>query len=462
MNSDTAEIALETPAQTAAAVPSVAADTLVSGFSSWRGVGARSQALRDSLEALLISRLLVLAGGVVTVLVFGYGPVRKVLNPPGVTSGFGRLGDLLAAPVARWDSVWYLVIAHYGYKPGLGTLTSSRAAFFPLYPLTLKAISSVGVPPVLAGVLVSLIALTSALYGIHRLCELEFGPLVGGKVGRMAVLALAFAPMAFYLSAVYSEALYLALSIGVFLCARRGRFAVAVLLASLAGATRSTGLVLVLALLIIYFYGPREDREPDRQKAEWWRARYRPRKDLLWFFALPVGVLAYMGYLALSGGNALEPFHAQEVWSRHFVGPYLGIWDGAKAAFDGGRQLLSFQSHHIYFAAGTGSPSVAAGHNLMLFGFLALAAVMTVGVMRRLPFAYGSYVLAALALPLSYPVSSQPLMSLPRFLLVLFPLSMWSAAWLVEHPRAQRPLLGLSAALMVFFLGQFATWHWVA
>ena len=62
-------------------------------------------------------------------------------------------------------------------------------------------------------------------------------------------------------------------------------------------------------------------------------------------------------------------------------------------------------------------------------------------MLRRLPLAYGAYVIAALALPLSYPVTAQPLMSLPRFLVVLFPLSMWLAAWLAAHPRAQRPAL---------------------
>jgi hypothetical protein len=71
-------------------------------------------------------------------------------------------------------------------------------------------------------------------------------------------------------------------------------------------------------------------------------------------------------------------------------------------------------------------------------------------------------VLAALALPLSYPVDGQPLMSLPRFLLVLFPLHIALGAWLAEHPRARLPLLGASAALMVVFVAQFATWHWVA
>ncbi len=73
-----------------------------------------------------------------------------------MTRGFGWLGNLLAAPAARWDAAWYLVIAHYGYRPDLGAYTSSRTAFFPLYPLGLSAISHLGVPPVLAGVLLSL------------------------------------------------------------------------------------------------------------------------------------------------------------------------------------------------------------------------------------------------------------------------------------------------------------------
>ena len=98
----------------------------------------------------------------------------------------------------------------------------------------------------------------------------------------------------------------------------------------------------------------------------------------------------------------------------------------------------------------------------MLFAFLLAAVPATIGVLRRLPLAYGVYVLVALALPLSDPVSSQPLMSLPRFLVVLFPLGIWLAMWLSEHPRAQRPALVASGALMALFVAQFATWHWVA
>ncbi len=184
--------------------------------------------------------------------------------------------------------------------------------------------------------------------------------------------------------------------------------------------------------------------------------------NVLWLALMPVGLVLYMVYLGLHGGDPLAPFHAQNVWGRHFAGPYLGVWDGVKAAFEGARQLLSAQTAHVYFPIAAGSPFIAAGHNLMLLAFLLAAVALLVIALRVLPLAYGVYTIAALALPLSYPVAAQPLMSLPRFLLVLFPLSMALAAWLAARPRARMPALVISALLMAFFVAQFATWHWVA
>ncbi len=474
MNSDTAELAVLDPAGELTAPFATPAGgrpgRLRGRWERLRADPARMAAVRDSWRALWSSRLLVWSAGVGTVLAFGFGPVRNAFNPPGVTRGFGWLGDLLAAPAARWDASWYLVIAHYGYRPELGAYTSSRTAFFPLYPLGLHAIAFSGVPPVLAGVLLSVLALALALYGIHRLTTLELASAPraaitrarSGEVARLAVLITAFAPMAFYFSAVYSESLYLALSVGLFWSARNGRWATVGALGALASATRSTGVVLLAPALMLYLYGPREDRQPDFPSVRRGRPRYRLRADILWLALLPAGLGLYMAHLALAGGNALMPFHAEDVWGRHFAGPYLGVWDGVKAAFEGARQLLSFQRHHVYFPSAGGSPFVDAGHNLMLLAFLVAAVPVLVGVLRMLPLAYGVYILAALALPLSYPVSSQPLMSSPRFLVVLFPLSMVLAAWLAAHPRAQRPALAVSALLMAFFVAQFATWHWVA
>src|SRR5450755_4310008 len=74
-------------------------------------VGAdREGAGRDVWRALWISRLVVWLAGSGVVATLGFGPVRHAFNPPGITRGFGALGDVLAAPVARWDAAWYLVI----------------------------------------------------------------------------------------------------------------------------------------------------------------------------------------------------------------------------------------------------------------------------------------------------------------------------------------------------------------
>lgn len=435
-----------------------------------RSDALRMQAVRDTWRALWLSRLVVWAAGAGTVLLAGAGPLRHAFNPPGMTAGFGWLGDALAAPAARWDSAWYLVIAHHGYSPELGLATSARAAFFPLYPLAVGVVGEVGIPLIVAGVLVSLTALAAALYGLHRLTTLELRgrpePL-RGDAARLAVLATALFPMAFFLSAVYSESLYLALSVGVFWCARQGRWAAACVLAAFAAATRSAGIVLMVPIVVLYLYGPREDRQPDREPAGGGGVarlvpRYHVRRDAAWLALVPVGLAAYMGYLALSGGAATMPFHAQGVWHRDFAGPFLAVRDGAVAAFAGVRQLVSMQRHVVYFAAGRGDPLVAAQHNIALFAFLLVGMGALVGAVRRLPAAYTAYVLAALALPLSYPVADQPLMSLPRFEVVLFPLGMWAGLWLAERPRARAPVLGASALALAVSVAQFATWHWVA
>lgn len=455
MNPETAELTIAPTAEEPIAVsipPAARARALV------RVEALDAAAVRDSWRALWRSRALVWAAGVGTILALGFGPRRGAFDPPGLTRGFGWLGNLLAAPAARWDSAWYLVIARYGYRPDLGSFTVARTAFFPLYPLGLRSIAWLGAPAIVAGMALSCLALAGALYGIHRLATLESG---SADAARTAVSLAAFAPMAFYLSAVYSESLYLALSVALFWCARQGRWALVGAIGALAAATRSTGVVLIVPALILYLYGPREDRRPDRPGARL-AARYRLRADVLWLALAPAGVVAFAAALAASGGDALAPLHAQAAWGRHLQAPFAAVWEGARAAWLGLLQLASGDRGHVYFPQGQGSPFVAAGHNLMAFAFLAAAVPVAVATFRRLPLAYGVYVVAALALPLSTPVASEPLMSLPRFLVVLFPLSIALGAWLAERPRARRPLLVASAALMCAFTAQFATWHWVA
>lgn len=383
-------------------------------------------ALAEAWRALWISRLLVWAAGAGAAAAFGLSARVQLFDPGAVTRPYGPLGNALVAPLARWDSVWYLAIANDGYPAD----DPRRAAFFPLYPLLLRAAKVIVGSPIVAGAAVSLACFAVALVLLHRLTALELGDAAASE----AVWALALFPAAVFFSAVYSEALYLALSVGCLYCARTGRWAWAGTLGALGAATRSAGVLLVVPLATMWLAGADGG------------ARRRVR-DAAWIGLVPAGLAAFCAALALGGGDAFAPLHAQDVWFRHFAGPFVGIWDGTAAAWRGLHRL--------------DAPFARA--DVVLFCFLVLAVPAVVGVLRRLPLAYGAYVLAALALPLSYPVGPQPLMSLPRFLAVLFPLFMWLGAWMADGGRGRRiAVLAPSAAGLVAVSAVFATWHWFA
>jgi hypothetical protein len=185
------------------------------------------------------------------------------------------------------------------------------------------------------------------------------------------------------------------------------------------------------------------------------------RADGLWLLLGPAGLAAFALYLGLSQGDPIAFAQVQDFWYREFAGPLVGAWDGLVAAFEGARQLLSGSREPVYFTQAGGDPFRVAGINLMLFGFLVLALIACWGTLRRLPPAYGVWVAVALVLPLSFPVGPQPLMSLPRFLAVLFPIFMWLALVCDERGWTERvgALFGVGLGL---FTVQYATWHWIA
>jgi hypothetical protein len=414
-----------------------------SGAIAWRPA-AWTGALRLGPEAVAALRLawritwatraLVWAAGVGALLVWGTSGLEATFDPAGLTSPFRAFGDVLVGPAARWDSAWYLSIAQGGYGDG------GQVAFFPLYPLLVRAGGWIVGSPLVAGVLVSGACLVVALAVLHELTRLE----LGAAAARWTVVALALSPMSFFLSAVYSESLFLAVSTGALLAARRRRWWWAGALGGAAAATRSAGVLLLVPVALLA-----------------WEARPRPRVALA-LALVPAGLAAYLAGLAATGHDAFAPFHAQEVWYREWAGPFGGVLDGATAAWDGVRQLLSGRHDVAYFTKAAGDPMYVARMNLVLFAFLLAGVVALVGAARRLPRAYAAYTLAALALPLSYPVGPQPLMSLPRFELVLIPLWMWWGWWLSLHPRGRTVALAASAVALVVFTAQFATWHFVA
>jgi hypothetical protein len=420
-------------------------------------------------QALWPSRLVVLVAGVVGVVSFGQAPGAASFDPTRLTAPFGYLGNLLVSPFARWDSVWYLAIAHGGYDHQL-----ARTEFFPLYPLLMRWLGVVVGSELVAGIVISCLAFGVALVLLYRLAALE----LGAEAARACVLLLAFSPMAWAFSAVYTESLFLALSLGCILRARAGSWGWAGILGARAAASRAEGLTLIVPLIFMFLYGPRSDRlrilrsagdRADRgpsvsarlrRLAEQARPRFPITREIGWVLLVPAGFGAFLLGLALNGGQGLSPFHAHGLWFRHFAGPFGGVWDGAVAAWDGLRQLVHGPGPPIYFPQAGGNPLVVAEQNLVLFTALVVALIALVGAFRRLPAAYGMYGLATLALPLSYPVTPQPLQSIARYAVVIFPLFMW-AGWWVSRRRITTPAVAVLAVLLGLFTAGFATWRFV-
>lgn len=442
-----------------------AATALEPGARTWapRAFTARLMAIRRSVDepavrvvwqATWSSRLVVLLAGVLGVLSFGRAPGTEGFDPRRLTAPFGYFGNLLVSPFARWDSVWYLTVAHSGYGHQL-----ARTEFFPLYPLLVSWLGFVTRSYVVAGILISLVSFAIALLLLYRLAALE----LGASAAHTCVLLTAFFPMAWAFSAVYTESVFLALSLGCIVKARAGSWAWAGLLGALAAATRPEGVLLLVPLLLMFLYGPRMDRIANRC-ARGGLARLVPRfslsPELGWILLVPLGFGAFLVGLALSGHDPLAPFHAHRVWFRHFAGPFGGVWDGAVAAWDGLRQLVHGPAPPVYFKLAGGNPLWVAEQNLVLFGFLVVIVTAIVGALRRLPLAYGAYAVAILALPLSYPVTPQPLQSISRYALVAFPLFMW-AGWWVSRRRLTTPTVAILAVLLGLFTAQFATWRFV-
>ena len=404
------------------------------------------EALRAAWTPFWLSR-----GAVAAVALFAalsFGPAQGGLaarnaasfDEPALTHPLGGFGDVALSPLARWDAVWYLRIAESGYGD-----SPARVAFFPLYPLLVRGVGELGGSSpgarLIAAYLLSLAAFLGALVLLYRLTSLELGRQAAGP----ALVLLALFPASLYFGAPYSESLFLLASVGAFYAARTGRWAWAGAAAGAAAATRSAGILLLVPLVLLW----------------WSQDRERRVRDLAWLATAPACLGAYALYLGLAQGDALAFLDVQDAWYRELAAPLGGAWDGLVAAFDGARQLLSGSREPAYFEAAGGDPFRVAAINLVLAGFLGFAVAACVGVWRRLPPAYGAWVTIALLLPLSFPAAPQPLMSLPRFLAVLFPIFMWLALVCEERRLTQR-VAAVSALGLGLFTAQYATWHWIA
>jgi hypothetical protein len=327
----------------------------------------------------------------------------------------------------RWDAESYVAIAEHGYPShldfGLGQ-PGHLVAFFPGYPMLMRAVMVVTGDAVLAGLVVSTLLELVALRLLAGLVVRERDR----SAARFATWAVAVWPYAAFLGLVYTESTFVAAVAGSLLLARRGRMGPACLVAALACATRVTGVALIPALLVEHLV----------------RRRGRPGPQLAWVLVVPVPVLLFGAYLRIHTGDWLAWLHAEGSLSfdyRHLAWP----WVGARATWDS-VVLSPLPASSSYVFA------------LELFWGVAGAVLCTaLWLTRRMPLSLITYCTAVwlLSVCVSYWIS------VPRYEIAMFPavIALWDL--LARRPDWRAAAVAASAGLFAFGAGVYASGRWL-
>jgi hypothetical protein len=380
-------------------------------------------ATRYALTVFLCVRIGLLIVGLLSVALL---PSNKGTDVPGwpahqVTGGWHNMFTAWE----RYDALWYLRIASTGYRGDDGS-----AAFFPLYPLLTRAVAyPLGHRWLLAAYLVSNLALVAALILLHRLTELELGEVAA----RRAVLYICIFPTGFFLFAPYTESLFLALSVGCLYAARRSQWLLAGALGALASSTRSAGIVLALPLLVEGFLQLRAQPE----------GRLRRAAAAVGAAALvPVGMVLYLGYWAQYGGDWRRPLDIQKSgWGKEFSTP----WHTLHRGWETGTQFIG---------------SYPGGYHTLDLLVVVVVLGASIWTVFRLRPTYSVYVFLSLIPPLLLMYDGRPLISVPRYYLVAFPV-FWAFGRFAERWRAHDLIVAGSAIGAGVMSILYINWYYI-
>ncbi len=328
----------------------------------------------------------------------------------------------LLAVWGRWDAEHYLGIARNGYS-------GTDAAFFPLYPLLIRIFGAFTGSELAAGLIVSNAASFLALLYFYKLVEHEYNR----HVAQRAAFYVSIFPTAIFFSAVYSESLFLFLTVASFYYMRERRWLMAGAIGFLAASTRSEGVLLAVPLLIEWVVAAKEGgREFFRY---WFDDVVKPFAGLV---LVPLGLATYMAYLWVLNGDPLRFSHVQAHWGRHAAPPWTAVANSVAKMV------------HAH------APQTVANEVLELAFTLLMLIVLVAGV-RRLRLSYVVY----MALSIFIPMSTGSLMSMQRFALVLFPMFALFGLW-GARPTFSNAYVAFSLPLLGLFTVLFADWYWVA
>ena len=332
-------------------------------------------------------------------------------------------------PGARWlegwvhfDGFWYGDIAERGYWSFVPT-EQGPFAFFPTYPLLMRAGRALVGNTYLSGILIT-VAAGAASAGLFFTWLRQR---VSSTAAWTALLLFLLYPFAYYLyGAVYADAVFVASVLGSFVLLERDRPVLAGLVGAAATAARPVGVVLVAALVI---------RAIER-RGGWRRARWRDAGVVL----AAAGIGAFSFYAWRRYGAPLAFVDAQNGWNQD---PGLRTW--FKVQFWHDVQDLRSPLAWLVFVS----------HPALTLAGLALVPM----VVRRFGWGYGAYAFLVLALSA---VSTKNFFGMSRYVLAAFPCFAAAGLLLAERVRLRAAALVSSAALLVAATSFYARGHYLS
>jgi hypothetical protein len=335
---------------------------------------------------------------------------------------FQASANPLLAVWGRWDAEHYIGIATNGYS-------GTEPAFFPLYPMLIAGIGVFTNNHLIAGLLVSNAASLFALLYLYKLVEHEFNR----QVAHRTIFYVSIFPTAIFFSAVYTESLFLFLSVASLYYVRERRWLLAGLFGAFASLTRVEGVLLAVPFVIEWMVALYEAR------GDWYKwpvdTILRP---LVGVCVIPLGLASYMLYLWVLSGDPLRFSHVQAHWGRYLAPPWVSI------------------VHAIHIITGPYAPQTIVNQALELAFTLLMIGALLLG-WRRLRVSYIAY----MAVSILVPMSTSSLMSMQRFALVLFPMFVLFGLWGAK-PNVNNAIVAFSMPLLGLFTVLFADWYWVA
>ena len=330
-------------------------------------------------------------------------PLYYNFPPLGFVSGFlPKSGWEL---FSRWDGKWYTQIANLGYSYADDGQHHS-VAFYPLFPLLIRGLMTLGMRADAAGVLINSLAFLAALVLVYFWVEERYD----AGAAKWTTAVLAWCPFSLFCTVVYTEGLFLFLTASALRAFEKGDYILAAVWGALTTATRGPGLALIPTFLWVA-----------------WREK-RPPLAYVAGFASAIGFFSFSLYCAIRFGDALAFIHVQKGWE------HLGWFDILSKALK--LQISAISKIVMIFGS---------GYLLWFFRKRLTTIVLTYGV-------------CSLALLLSLGALS----SVNRYTYGIVSLSIALGLLLAAKPRWGYGLMGLFGVFLLYVSVRFASWLWVA